>query len=354
MLKKKEIFRPLDEHDMSLERRVFKSLHKLYTPKIWGSAVKLILFSTIFLLCILIFSPWIQTSYGEGKIISYDPSGRIQPITALVSGRILKWYVFDGQMVKKNSPIVEITDNDPEFMDRLISEQNSIKAQLQSSILATKTGKLNLDRQKLLLQEGLTSRKNYEKAKIEYQKLIGYESSVAAKLNQIKVKVNRQKAQIIYAPSNGFVVSSIPTSNSTYVKKGQELLKFVPIIENPAIELYIKGYDLPFIKIGQNVRIQLEGWPALQFSGWPGLGIGSFAAKVSVIEQALSANGRFRIILTPSDISKWPQKSYLRQGIRVKGWVLMGEVKLWYELWRRLNSFPPKMNYEKEAQKNKE
>ena len=32
---------------------------------------------------------------------------------------------------------------------------------------------------------------------------------------------------------------------------------------------------------------------------------------------------------------------FLRQGVRVNGWVLLGQVTLGYELWRIFNGFPP-------------
>jgi membrane fusion protein, adhesin transport system len=31
---------------------------------------------------------------------------------------------------------------------------------------------------------------------------------------------------------------------------------------------------------------------------------------------------------------------FLRQGVRVKAWVLLDQVSLGYELWRRMNAFP--------------
>ena len=37
----------------------------------------------------------------------------------------------------------------------------------------------------------------------------------------------------------------------------------------------------------------------------------------------------------------WPDDRWLRQGTRTQGWVLLNEVKVWFELWRQLNGFPP-------------
>ena len=37
----------------------------------------------------------------------------------------------------------------------------------------------------------------------------------------------------------------------------------------------------------------------------------------------------------------WPEPRFLRQGVRTKGFVLLDEVSLGYELWRQANGFPP-------------
>jgi hypothetical protein len=37
----------------------------------------------------------------------------------------------------------------------------------------------------------------------------------------------------------------------------------------------------------------------------------------------------------------WPDAEFLRQGNQAVGWVLLNRVPLGYEIWRRLNGFPP-------------
>jgi hypothetical protein len=47
------------------------------------------------------------------------------------------------------------------------------------------------------------------------------------------------------------------------------------------------------------------------------------------------------VVLTPLENETWPDGTYLRQGVRAIGWVLLNRVTLGYELWRRFNGFPP-------------
>ena len=61
-----------------------------------------------------------------------------------------------------------------------------------------------------------------------------------------------------------------------------------------------------------------------------------------MVDSTDSGAGKFRILVEadPED-EPWPSKTYLRQGVKTKGFVLLREVRLGYEFWRRLNGFPP-------------
>jgi adhesin transport system membrane fusion protein len=117
-----------------------------------------------------------------------------------------------------------------------------------------------------------------------------------------------------------------------------------------AAEMYIQAMDLPFISIDRKVRVQFDGWPVLQFSGWPNVSVGTFGGIVQVIDRVDSKAGKFRILVKPDPSEEpWPDK--LRIGSGIKGWVMLDNVQIWYELWRQLNGFPPSVyNGEEEVQ----
>jgi hypothetical protein len=90
------------------------------------------------------------------------------------------------------------------------------------------------------------------------------------------------------------------------------------------------------------VRLQFEGWPAVQFVGWPSVAVGTFGGEVIAVDAADDGRGRFSIIVAPDvQDERWPGARFLRQGVRAKAWVLLRQVPLWLELWRQLNGFPP-------------
>lgn len=144
----------------------------------------------------------------------------------------------------------------------------------------------------------------------------------------------------IVAPQDGYIVKAIKTGIGETIKEGDPVCTIMPKASDMAVEMYIKAMDVPLISKGRKVRIQFDGWPALQFSGWPSVSVGTFGGEVKVIDYVNSKPGEFRILVVP-DIKdeNWP--SQLRIGSGTKGWVMLDNVPVWYELWRQLNGFPP-------------
>jgi hypothetical protein len=58
-----------------------------------------------------------------------------------------------------------------------------------------------------------------------------------------------------------------------------------------------------------------------------------------MVDPVGDSKGSFRVVVTPAG-DGWPESDLLRLGNRVNGWVLLGQVPLGWEVWRRLNDFP--------------
>ncbi len=97
-------------------------------PRIFG----IILFAVFVLSVIFVmFVPWRQSVVGAGQIFVFSPMQRPQEIEAQISGRLLQWYLRDGQVVEKGQLIAELTDIDPRFLshtqlDTLIDQRRAL------------------------------------------------------------------------------------------------------------------------------------------------------------------------------------------------------------------------------------
>ena len=102
----------------------------------------------------------------------------------------------------------------------------------------------------------------------------------------------------------------------------------------------MKPIDIPLIKIGEKNRIIFDGWPSLVFSGWPNTSFGSFGGEVYAIDRNISTNGLYRVLVIPDETKEeWPP--LLKLGSAARGIFLLNDVKIWYEMWRQINGFPP-------------
>ena len=146
----------------------------------------------------------------------------------------------------------------------------------------------------------------------------------------------------VTAPQDGWVVQALRAGVGEQVKEGDAVVSIMPGNPRQAVALYVQATDVPLVTVGDHVRLQFDGWPALQFSGWPAIAVGTFAGEIAVVDQVAQPDGTYRVLVRadPAD-SPWPPQ--LRQGSGALGWAMLDEVRLGYELWRRLNGFPPSL-----------
>ena len=175
------------------------------------------------------------------------------------------------------------------------------------------------------------------------------ENELAKLKNQLSSYEIRSGYYLIKAPANGYVTRIFYNGMGEILKEGQELLSIMPEQYDLAVELYVKPLNIPLLEIGQDVRIQFDGWPAVVFSGWPNTSYGTFGGKIYAIDKFISPNGKFRVLVAPDPaVQPWPES--LNIGGGTDNMILLKEVPVWYELWRQINGFPP--DYYKNTESN--
>ncbi|MBL7952524.1 MAG: HlyD family efflux transporter periplasmic adaptor subunit [Flavobacteriales bacterium] len=154
---------------------------------------------------------------------------------------------------------------------------------------------------------------------------------------------------IVTAPQDGYITKAIVTGVGETVKEGDPLVSVMPAAMDMAVELYVRPMDMPLINKGQKVRFMFDGWPSIVFSGWPNSSYGTFGGEVVAIDNFISPNGKYRILVGPDKKDQtWP--TALRVGGGAVGFALMSDVPIWYELWRQINGFPPDLYMDGKAE----
>lgn len=210
-----------------------------------------------------------------------------------------------------------------------------------------------------------------EEIEAKQQEINIYNRSAAQKVLEEMQKINTIEKELldlrtkegeldrleIKAPRSGVIQQWFGVEGSDSIKEGEELFVIVPDADDFCVEMKVTGNDMPLIHVGDRVRLQFEGWPAVQFVGWPSVAVGTFGGQVNRVFPTDDGKGNFRVLITPDNHfpreDGWPNDTYLRQGVRANGWVLLKRVPLGYEIWRQLNGFPPVVS-EEEPSKSKD
>lgn len=319
----------------------FPTLASLRPPRVTVAIAWMLVAGIAATVFILFFVPWLQTAQGRGQVVSLDPEDRAQDVTALVPGRVERWYVQDGQHVNRGDPIARIIDLDPDLLSRLAAERAQVEAEIASVRQSQAVAQLDVNRTRQLYSEGLAARRDYEQAQIKVADSGAKLAEARAKLNRIEVQLSRQSAQLVRAPRDGRIQNLNAATGGALVSAGILLAVVAPERVERAVALMIDGRDVPLLRPGRPVRLEFEGWPAVQFSGWPSVAYGFFDGRVRTIDPNANAQGLFRILVEPvPGKPAWPARPFVRIGGKVQGWVQGETVTVGYELWRQLNDFP--------------
>ncbi len=242
--------------------------------------------------------------------------------------------------------------------------------------LEEKRLKLQENEAKIITQENkfLNSKNELINAKVEINRIdaeytekvskaSGEQSSALSAKYETEAQVNKLENQVvnysmrnelyyIKAPQSGFVNKALQSGLGETIKEGTPIVSIMPSKYDVAVETFIEPNDLPLIAKGEKIRIWFDGWPTIVFSGWPDLSYGTFGGEIVAIEKFISPNGKYRVLISedPKDI-KWPKQLSIGSG--AKTIAMLENVPIWFELWRKLNGFPPNYYKNKETEDGK-
>lgn len=172
-----------------------KSVQKTALPPSHLGVKRLLL---VFLATLLIglFLPWTQNIQAPGKLTTLRPEQRPQTIHATISGRIEKWYVMEGQEVKKGDTIVFLSEVKSDYMDpQLIARMGNQISAKEDAINAYSNKAGALSSQISALNRELLNKIGQIQNKIEQQKLKVISDSIAIQQAQNDLAIAKRQLE---------------------------------------------------------------------------------------------------------------------------------------------------------------
>ena len=419
---------PAPPHDVLSDNEHLESAKLLVTPSSHRLFFRIVV-GTLIVAVLSLFLPWQQFVAGKGEVTAFAPRDRPQVVPSTIGGRIVEWYVQEGEVVTAGQPILRITEVkddylDPRTIDRyneqlagksaaVTSKREKVRqlatqisllqqnlqlgeqkartkvaqydADVRASELDSTTSFTQLQRQQSLYDQELTRLTDLENARVRYQNAIAKVQEKRQALQAARIELNtvaldygekiakarseqaatlaevgegsadvaklRQNVQnleirngfyVIRAPQEGTIIRAARAGIGEQIKEGETVVTIMPAAAAQAVALMVKPMDVPLLSRGRRVRLQFDGWPALQFAGWPSVSVGTFGGKVAVIDRVPGPGGDFRVLVVPDSAEDpWPRQ--LRLGSGALGWAMLDQVRVGFEIWRRINGFPPSL-----------
>ena len=107
----------------------FPSLKTIYRIRRKGLSIKWLI-SVFAILVIILLLPWTQNIRAKGKITALSQQDRPQEINAMIPGRIVEWFVREGDYVEKGDTLVQLAEVKTEYLDPTLTDQ--VKKQIIS------------------------------------------------------------------------------------------------------------------------------------------------------------------------------------------------------------------------------
>ena len=102
--------------DELLASAKLQSWQQAQLPLRWRFSPRLPITLVLLFVVSITVIPWTQTITVTGQMSAYTPYERPQDVEAQIAGRIKRWHVLEGDQVKEGDLILELEDNDPNFM----------------------------------------------------------------------------------------------------------------------------------------------------------------------------------------------------------------------------------------------
>ena len=101
---------------MQASMREFESYQKAF-DKPQGQSTRMWLSGSLLVLIAAMFLPWTQNIRTKGNVTTLRQEQRAQGVTTIIPGRIVKWYIKEGDIVHAGDTIAQLTEVKEDYLD---------------------------------------------------------------------------------------------------------------------------------------------------------------------------------------------------------------------------------------------
>lgn len=142
------------------------------------------LIGSLLFLVIVLFLPWTQNINTNGQVTTRYQDQRPQQINTIIPGRIVKWYIKEGDFVKKGDTLVELADTKDDYLDANLIDRTKLQ-------LSSKQQKREFYQEKIsAIQDQVSAIENNRDLKI---------SAYQNKIEQYRRKILSDSAEVVAA-----------------------------------------------------------------------------------------------------------------------------------------------------------
>ncbi|WP_299158168.1 biotin/lipoyl-binding protein [uncultured Tenacibaculum sp.] len=143
---------------------------------------------------IILFLPWTQNVSGNGFVTTLTPDQRPQSIQSPIPGRIEKWYVKEGDFVKKGDTILFISEIKNEYQDPLLINRTNKQREAKSRSVISYQEKIKaLNNQVSALQNERALKLSQAKNKLEQSRLKVKSDSIEFKAAKTNIEISKRQ-----------------------------------------------------------------------------------------------------------------------------------------------------------------
>jgi len=142
------------------------------------------LLGMLLFLIIVLFLPWTQNISSTGDVTSLYQDQRPQQINTVIPGKIVKWYVKEGDIIKKGDTIVQLADTKDDYLDSNLVDRTRDQLNAKEQKLVFYNEKINA------IESQISAIENNRDLKV---------SSLENKIQQVKRKIIGDSSELISA-----------------------------------------------------------------------------------------------------------------------------------------------------------